>query len=147
MTSEVHGAMLGMLASVNDRATHKRIAQTIEKLIESYRTADVSARASLCDENIVFVDPVGLPEIRGREAISQFFRDCLAQGWSFSMTLDDLVICSNEALMTWVVDAEKAGEGSATLRSSNMMVFNGNGQIASWRAIFDENRIASGSRK
>jgi len=145
MTVHVSDAMRGLLASVNDAGLRSRIATTIDRLIDSYRTVDVDARVALCAEDVLFVDPVGLPEIRGRDAMDAFFRACLDDGWSFSMTLDELVICSNEALMTWLVDIAKAGEGRAKLRSTNMMVFTDDGLIRGWRAIFDTDRILAGA--
>lgn len=143
MTSVVHDGMLSMLASINDENLGRRIATTIDDLVASYRDADIDRRVSLCDENVVFVDPVGLPEIRGRKAIADFFRQCLADGWSFAMAVEELVVCSNEALMTWNVNISRAGQGQVRLRSSNMMVFTSDGLIARWRAIFDPARLGS----
>lgn len=145
MTSKLYGAMLGMLASVNREPMRERIAATIDRLIASYGSVDVDARVALCSEDIVFVDPVGLPEIRGRDAMASFFRACLADGWNFSMQLDELVICADEALMTWIVDIVKDEEGTARLKSTNMMRFDEAGRITSWRAIFDEARITAGA--
>ncbi|WP_311269491.1 nuclear transport factor 2 family protein [Sphingobium sp. WCS2017Hpa-17] len=143
MASALHDGMLGMLASVRDETLSNRIAHTIEQLVSSYRDVDVKRRIALCAADVVFVDPVGLPEIHGRLAMEAFFTQCLAEGYAFSMTVEELVICADEALMTWIVDISKAGQGNAQLRSTNMMRFTPEGLIASWRAIFDPSRISS----
>jgi ketosteroid isomerase-like protein len=137
----VRNEICQLIQSVAKPNLAERIRSNIAELIDTYTNVDVDRRVRLCSEDIIFVDPVGLPEIRGREAMRRFFEESVQSGWSFTMMLDELTISSNEALMTWIVDIRKEGAGTARLRSTNMMVFDDDALITSWRAIFDGERL------
>lgn len=118
--------------------TRAHIERTVLAYLSSYEGNDIAGRATLFADEIVAEEPVGLPPIRGREALVAFWQASVDAGWQCKNSLERLVVNGNEAFVSFRSELSLPGNGAVSLDVFETLAFDPRGLIKHLRAYNDE---------
>ncbi|GAA3230438.1 SgcJ/EcaC family oxidoreductase [Actinocorallia longicatena] len=112
--------------------TQEHMKAVMQSYIDGFAAGDAAALAALFAEDAVIEDPVGNPEIHGREAIAEFYANAVASG--AKLTLDAPIRGSHgsKAAMAFTVEVP----GLMRIRAVDTMAFNEEGLVVRMEAFW-----------
>lgn len=125
-------------STIPSTTTRAHIGRAVRAYLSSYASNDIAGRATLFADDIVAEEPVGLPPIRGREALVAFWQASIDAGWQCHNKLERLVVNGNEAFVSFRSELSMPGNGSVSLDVFETLAFDRRGLIQHLRAYNDE---------
>lgn len=132
----------GMFAAAPAPLARTQVEQVVATYIASHQRPDFDLRATLFAEDIIAEEPVGAPPMVGKAALRAFWEGSHAAGWRAALTLEQIVVGGNEALVIFTARLSTAEAGAANLRVFENLVFDAAGRIVRLRAFNDAGCIA-----
>ena len=117
--------------------SQEHMKAVLQSYVDGFAAGDAAALTALYADDAIIEDPVGHPEIRGHEAIAEFYTNAIASG--AKLTLDAPIRGShaNKAAMAFTVEVPNL----MSIRVIDTMTFNANGQITHMQAFWGPSDI------
>lgn len=111
--------------------TQEHMKSVLRTYIDGFANGDADLIVALFAEDAVVEDPVGTPELRGKEAIGEFYRNAVGSG--AKLTLDAPIRGShgNRAAMAFTVDVP-----GMRIHAIDVMTFNEDGLVTRMEALW-----------
>lgn len=107
----------------------------LQAYIDGFNRSDAQAIVDLYADEATVEDPVGKPQMRGKEAIARFYKNSIKTGAKLSLAAPIRASQGQEAAMAFDVQLNMP-QGRALIRVIDVMRFDSEGKIASMRAFW-----------
>jgi len=134
--------MKQLLSTIHSDVSPEQITTAVNSYLDSWRNGDSQARAALFADNAVVEDPVGAPVIEGKTALLAFWQRTDAYPTKFEPTLENILVCGNEAMVRFSMHIDVVGVASGTLHILENFKLDKSGKIMKLRAFWDENSVS-----
>jgi steroid delta-isomerase len=121
-------------------ATPQQVRDVLQQYVKAWGTNDKELFLSIMAPDVVFCDPVGTPEFRGPEGLSNFW-DFAHAGPPRTLTpaLQEIRACANEGILRFVMQVRIPAENKGLdLSIVEYVLVDDDGKIKSLRAFWDE---------
>lgn len=117
----------------------------LQAYLDAFNAGDAEAVAALYSDDASVEDPVGSEPIRGREAITAFYRRAIAYGGHLRREEPIRASHGQEAAMAFFVDID-LGQGPVSIQVIDVMRFDAAGRFSSMRAFWGPGDIIPARR-
>jgi steroid Delta-isomerase len=122
----------------------EQVRAAIDAYAAAYRDNDRDAFLDVFADDGVIVDPVGTPPHVGREARGAFWDTVHQLTERITFDVKDVVICGNEAAMTFGIQAG-SGDSGIVLDAVDIFEVNDDGKVTLMKAYWDMSRATPAS--
>ena len=120
--------------------TADEVRETIDAYRKAFEAGDREAWLDLFADDCEHVDPVPGEPNRTREARGLFWDNVHGMADRFEFDVKDLVVCGDEAVLTFTMNA-RSGDAGMQIDIVDVFRVNDDGRIASLRAYWDPARM------
>ena len=117
--------------------TPEQVRAAVQTYVDTFESNDRQGWVENFAEDAVHVDPPGAPPNVGREAIGTFWDNTHQLADRFELDVQDLIVCGDEAVMVFTINAYGAEGGGVELRAVDLFTIDDDGRIARQKAYFD----------
>ncbi|MEO5875985.1 MAG: nuclear transport factor 2 family protein [Streptosporangiaceae bacterium] len=118
--------------------TEAHMKSVLQAYVDGFAAGDPDAVIALFTEDAVVEDPIGTPELHGREAIAEFYRNAIGSG--AKLTLDAPIRASSGAKAAMAFTVEVQGMRIGVV---DVMTFNDEGRVVRMEAVWGPEDITT----